>query len=380
MAPRENSSRSKNDEVHSRSGLRQETLQEASAENEPLSPGGRTAGMTQAEMLTRLAHLEQREATWASQVEHEARLATELAQAKIEHAAALALERTRLANVTSALASMPRHPPTEPSAVMKATAPHPPKFSGKKGTTPWRDWLLAIRNYFTLVAIQQDAWVLVAQGFLEGAALTTWNLATADAADTEWTSFVKRMEQTYGDTHTGTQARQEILQLRQTTSVEAYNASFRELVLKLRAAGAKEEMSVGDKRFFYLRGLKSHLREALPTTNGYEDMDMPAIMSRALHMDTMHMISVNMTQGKAELSHDKPSEKVKHRSFPKPGKKRFAEHNAGPSESKKLKYKVKLAEMREKNLCFGCGQAGHAIKDCPTKQAKTDYKGKKPAK
>ena len=55
---------------------------------------------------------------------------------------------------------------------------------------------------------------------------------------------------------TGTQVRQEILQLRQTTSVEAYNVAFRELVLKLKSARAKEEMSFGNKRFFYLRGLK----------------------------------------------------------------------------------------------------------------------------
>ena len=377
MAPRENSSHSKNDEAQSRSVLRQEPLQEASAENEPPR---NAVGMTEAEMLTRLAYLEQREATWASQAEHETRLVTELAQAKIAHETALAAERTQLKKVTDTLASMPRHPPAEGSAVMKATAPHPPKFSGKNGTTPWRDWLRLVRNYITLAGIPHDAWVKLAQGFLEGAALTTWNLATAEAADDDWESFVKRMEQTYGDTHTGTQARHEILQLKQTTSVAAYNASFRELVLKLKSAGAKEEMSFGDKRFFYLRGLKSHLREALPTSNGYEDMDLTAIMDRAKQMDQLHMMTVSMTQGKSEVTQVKPPEKVKLGSFSKPGKKRFAEHSAGTSQNKKFKQKASLAEMREKKLCFGCGQAGHAIKDCPTKQTKTDHKGKKPAK
>ena len=151
-------------------------------------------------------------------------------------------------------------------------------------------------------------------------------------------------------------------------------------MLKLKSAGAKEEMSFGDKRFFYLRGLKSHLREALPTSNGYEDMDLPLIMGRALQMDQLHMMSVSLTQGKSEVTQVKPSEKVKSRPFSKPGKKRFAEHSAGTSQNKKFKQKANLAEMREKNLCFGCGQAGHAIKDCPTKQTKTDHKGKKPAK
>ena len=182
--------------------------------------------MTPAEMLTRIAQLEQREARWATQVEHEARAVAELAKAKIDHEAALAAERAQLEKVKETLASMPRHPPAEISAVMKATAPHPPKFSGKNGTTPWRDWLRLLRNYITMVGLPQDAWVRLAQGFLEGAALTTWNLATAEVADDDWNSFVKRMEQTYGDTHTGTQARHEILQLRQTTSVAAYNASF----------------------------------------------------------------------------------------------------------------------------------------------------------
>ena len=55
---------------------------------------------------------------------------------------------------------------------MRHKAPHPPKFSGHKDTTPWRDWLHVIRNYMDLVKIHQASWVAVAQGFLEGAALT----------------------------------------------------------------------------------------------------------------------------------------------------------------------------------------------------------------
>ena len=376
----EQSSRSRNDKRRPRSGAHEERLQEASDENAMLPSEGHAAGMTEAEMRSRLAHLEKREAEWTRQVEQEARLVAEIANTKRESEIALATEQAKVLAMAKALANVPQYPPTQASAVMKATAPHPPKFSGKKGTTPWRDWLRAVRNYIDLVAVQPDAWVAVAQGFLEGAALTTWNLATADAPDNDWESFVKRMEQTYGDTQTGTQARHEILQLRQTTSVEVYNAAFRELVLKLKSAGPKEEMSFGDKRFFYLRGLKSHLREALPTTAGYEDMDMPAIHQRALEMDHMHMISVSMSQGKSELTQDKPSEKAKQKFATKPSKKRFAEQGAGPSESKKLKQKGTLAEMREKNLCFGCGQAGHAIKDCPTKQDKSGFKGKKPAK
>ena len=103
-------------------------------------------------------------------------------------------------------------------------------------------------------------------------------------------------------------------------------------------------------------------------------MDLPAIMNRALHMDDMHMLSVTMPQGRSEIIPEGANVKVKPKFSPQLSTKRFAEHGTEPSQNKKFRQKVSVAVMHKNNLCFGYGQANHAIKDCPKKQGKPDHK------
>ena len=108
---------------YSRSGSHKEQIHEAADENV-----GHAEGMTETQMLDRIAQLEQREGIWASQVEHEARLVAELAKAKAEHDVALASHHAQVENLNKVLARYPQYSPMETSIEMRHKAPHPPKF------------------------------------------------------------------------------------------------------------------------------------------------------------------------------------------------------------------------------------------------------------
>ncbi len=347
----------------------------------PVIPeGGETSEMAQ--LRARVRELEAKENTWRTQVEVEADLVAARLREQQEHEAALNAERAKAMTLARAL--------VEAEAVVaqgraKTTVPHPPKFSGKKDANlTLKDWLFAVKNYLKLGQVPVDQHVATAQGFLENPALAIWNTYSNYKPTNDWSVFEAGLTQSFGVEHLGTKTRGELRRLRQTTSVEAYNHAFIQLALRLTG---EEEMSRAEKRYDYLTGLKANIRDALPMAAGFKDWEMTELMRRAKEMDQMFMLTQGAEQQKRSESgpsRDMVSTVKSKGQFVRNKLKRPASSDAASqnSQAKKSKGKAKMAELKEKGLCFVCEQAGHTARECPRSDKKSeparDPKGKRP--
>ena len=351
-----------------------------------------TAGLPQgegtldmAQLRARVRELEAQEHTWHAQTEVEANLVADRVRVQQEHEAAINAEREKAITLAKAL--------VEAEAVVaqgraKTTVPHPPKFSGKKDTNlTLKDWLFAVKNFLRLGHVPEDQHVATAQGFLENPALAIWNTYSNYKPTNDWSVFEAGLTQSFGVEHLGTKTRSELRRLRQTTSVEAYNHTFIQLALRL---AGEEEMSRAEKRYDYLAGLKANIRDALPMASDFKDWELIELMRRAKEMDQMFMLTQG-TEQQQKRSEPGPSRapvaSVKNKGqFVRNKLKRPASNNVASqtSQAKKSKSKAKMAELKEKNLCFVCEQAGHTARECPRNDSKSepsrDPKGKRPVK
>ena len=335
-----------------------------------------------AQLRARVRELEAKEHTWHAQAEVEANLVADRVRVQQEHEAALNAEREKAITLAKAL--------VEAEAVVaqgraKTTVPHPPKFSGKKDTNlTLKDWLFAVKNYLRLGHVPVDQHVATAQGFLENPALAIWNTYSNYKPSNDWSVFEAGLTQSFGVEHLGTKTRSELRRLRQTTSVEAYNHAFIQLALRL---AGEEEMSRAEKRYDYLAGLKANIRDALPMASDFKDWELIELMRRAKEMDQMFMLTQG-TEQQQKRSEPGPSRApVKNKGqFVRNKLKRPASNHVASqhSQAKKSKSKAKMAELKEKNLCFICEQGGHTARECPRNDSKSepsrDPKGKRPVK
>jgi hypothetical protein len=353
-------------------------------ESTPAHPEGEEISEP-AQLRARVRELEAKENTWRVQAEVEADLVATRVRERQEHEAALDAERAKAMTLAKAL--------VEAEAVVaqgraKTTVPHPPKFSGKRDANlTLKDWLFAVKNYLKLGHVPVDQHVATAQGFLENPALAIWNTYSNYKPTNDWSVFEAGLTQSFGIEHLGTKTRSELRRLRQTTSVEAYNHAFIQLALRL---AGEEEMSRAEKRYDYLAGLKANIRDALPMAPDFKDWELIELMRRAKEMDQMFMLTqgAEQQQKRSEPGPSRaPGPSVKSKGqFVRNKQKRPASHDVASqnSQAKKAKSKAKMAELKEKNLCFVCEQSGHTARECPRNDSKSepsrDPKGKRPAK
>ena len=148
-------------------------------------------------------------------------------------------------------------------------------------------------------------------------------------------------------------------------------------------------MSRAEKRYDYLAGLKANIRDALPMATGFKDRDIVELMSRAKEMDQMFMITQGAEQQKrsentparSTISSVKTKEQFVPNKLKRPANSDAASQN---SQAKKFKSKAKMAELKDKGLCFVCEQSGHTARNCPKNDTESepsrDSKGKRPVK
>jgi hypothetical protein len=126
-------------------------------------------------------------------------------------------------------------------------------------------WLFQLNSYYVLQEIPMRLRVAHAISLLRGDALQWYQNQTATYEDgstgiiRDWTEFAGKLQEAYRPPHHEYHLHKQLLSLRQTGSIQEYNAKFRELY------NQSKDMAKTGAVLYYIAGLKERTRVAVET-------------------------------------------------------------------------------------------------------------------
>jgi len=232
-------------------------------------------------------------------------------------------------------------------------------FPNFEGVDP-KIWLDKCENYFCIFNVHESMWVTSASLHMEGSAARWWQVYKQQNGLGTWTQFKQEVESKFG-TYAYREALNELLELKQTGTVEDYVTTFEALQCQLlmHNNGYDELFFI----FYFIKGLKWDIKAAVQA-------QVPDTMARAIKLaKAQQQILDNSKQkyqksGKAPLGLGKVDSKLS-----PPGQALWKEWQ--------------LRDYRRANdLCLYCGEkfdANH-IEHCTKDQRLRVASGVTPAK
>jgi hypothetical protein len=177
-----------------------------------------------------------------------------------------------------------------------------------------------------------------------------------------WAEFAHAFLHDLGEDQPRDRARERLIALRQTTSVLNYGERF------VNAIKFLPDMHWEDQRFYYLRGLKPGIQQML--AGKYADQDRwPALHEQAMKCDNFRVPGLNPRSfspssysTSAASSSSTPMDLGNVNAHGRP--KSPTQRPSTPCRLKPLTPEER-EDLRRKNACFRCRQAGHTSATCP---------------
>ncbi|MCO5562529.1 hypothetical protein L7F22_016156 [Adiantum nelumboides] len=223
------------------------------------------------------------------------------------------------------------------------------------------NWIHRWTTYFDLHEEPDERRILIIPLYLHNKALTWWRDMTEKP--TTWADFCTKFKKDFAKMDPlKAYAKLQSLSMK-TLSFDKYTTAFKEALTfcKVDATHAVH---------MYLLGLHEDYRWALIKDKAPTDVEDAVVKAR-----TFHLINGANYEKKRAYDHNLSegcTPKKKPRFQPKASKiqsRPFDTTPRGAKEKKKAKNAM-IADAVKKGACFGCGQTGHQIKDCPNKKSK----------
>ena len=267
-----------------------------------------------------------------------------------------------------------RHPPVGRPTIQDIRPPQLNSYSGACDLAKVRDWLMEMEqyaNFFSLNMLNGEAVDTVAM-WLTGDAGTWWrSLKSLRATPRSWDAFTDAFRRQFVPVNSEEKIRQQLKDLKQTTSVQAYTTRFRQLIL------LHPPLSEADALFEYKKGLKPHIRVEVnvkKATTWEEAEDI------ALEMDTLHgyqKFGEPSTPNPPKPTQPNPprqgnqggggNPQQPNRGNPRPGQPAQNPRGQPPAGHPQFQKLTPLERLylQEHNGCFRCRELGHTTQNCP---------------
>lgn len=302
---------------------------------------------------------------------------------------------TQLTETLNRLMNQPPPQPTfvqvpEPAAIPRVKepkVPQPNKFGGNKKDL--KNFLSQVGNLFTLqpqTFQHQQTRILFVSTLLEGHALTWFRTLQEDSSQTavlqDWTQFIDKMEETFGDPFECIHAQRDLAKLHQGTGTcSSYSTEFRRIA-------QLTDFNESTQIYMYTRGLNLTIQNAL----AINDKVYPTLTTLITYCIMVDNRLYEAKIGSAIANHQVP------RGYPRrpsgqPFRREGSHVPSGPNPSfqhphfqpptdeavpmvigamgfKKLTDAQKQHRF-DNNLCMYCGKVGHQAVSCPQKSTRT---------
>jgi len=277
--------------------------------------------------------------------------------------------------------------------------PKPDTFDGRQCET----FIYSLEKLFAYHGEQDsERKVALAVTFLRGSALRWYRCA--ERQDTNgglrnWNNFTHEMKLFFLASNTETVIRNKLANLKQLGSVNKYNDLYNALIIEIVG------MDATTKRDMYIRGLKStiQLHVALKDPKSLEEaqrlaLDIDGILSETGFSQAKRDGNGNINNNNMKNGNKKNSNRYNNRfnnrynqssaqSVPMDLSQAQNEYNQDEyddedeatvsSAQSNYKGNRKMSTEQQRQLmregrCFGCGETGHLVKDCPQRKPKND--------
>lgn len=235
----------------------------------------------------------------------------------------------------------------------------PDTFSAR-GSPQIDDWLFQVREYFESTRLPAADWVPFAATLLRGRASTWWRITKETALNSgrtpikTWDHFAAALRQQFRPVNTAKTARDRLVNLRQTRSVQDYAYHFRSIIIDIPG------MTEDEKIDRFVRGLKDRIRQEV-------DLREPGTLDKAISLaDRYDAMLFRASKNDREF---RPA-----RSY---APKATAAAPAAPADpdamdidSLQQTRRAPLTDderdrLRRTGRCFHCRQHGHIKANCP---------------
>ena len=225
----------------------------------------------------------------------------------------------------------------------------PSTFSGSP-TEDVNAWLFRVKQYCKLLAVPETNYALFASTYLEGNAIAWWRAHVEDAeanlvtAITTWDEFQTALSRQFTIVNASDAARDRLLILRQTSSVEEYVREFRNTIVHI-----VPKLTVEDQIHRFGAGLKFHIGAEVR-------LRRPTTLNDAIVIATTYDY----------LGHSRPQ-------FYDPNPTSSSSHVGPTPKSNPMEVDaIRLAPLtvqerdalRRANACFRCRKPGHYANQC----------------
>jgi Retrotransposon gag protein len=253
-------------------------------------------------------------------------------------------------------------------------------FDGRRDVRSLEDYIDSMENYFAVAStLTESSKLAIAVSYLDRTAATWWKSHLRSTPEDltgqphpqrirRWLSMRQALLAEFYPTDVIRSARDRLAKLRQTNSVKEYVERFRNLELQI------PDLSDSEKVDRFRRGLKDSVRLQVALQPGLRNSDFATLVASAIEIDDIiyrskrerHLVSHTEKREQNRKDHDSMDMEIDVIDFRNKSKPK------GHSPTKRVPLTVEeRARLIAKKGCFYCRkeQAGHVIKECPTRLA-----------
>ena len=231
----------------------------------------------------------------------------------------------------------------------KIKIPTPTRYNGRRDPDTLRNWLYDYTNYTAFHNIPEGQKILLLPYYLEGPAADWWSRRRANAEiPNTWAGVEHAIRAEFLPQNHENRIRRQWTSLRQITSVAAYSAEFRKLLLSL------PPMDNAIVLHQYVEGLK-------PQTRLEVEMSNPRTLNEA-EVQALRVDDILFSRMKRQNPQNPKDPHPKPHTYPTP----LANVNTTPRGNGLPKLTdAERARLRASGSCFRCRQQGHRADQCP---------------
>lgn len=245
-------------------------------------------------------------------------------------------------------------------------APKPKEFRGERSAQDVENFLWQLDAYFEHVSITSDAAkIRTAAMYLSETAILWWRRKKADMEkgtcfiDT-WKQFKEELKRQFYPQNVVHEARRQLRELRQTSSIREYVKEFTKLTLQI------PNLTSEDLLFHFLDGLQNWAKQELQRRQ-IDDVDEAIVVAESLADFRTGASKGNNNRSQAAAAPKADTNRGKGRFIPNRSNDNRGNHNHSFNYRKDYDDKRKGApKAAQRDVCYLCGNHSHSARDCPT--------------